>query len=145
MSYGNVQGALNQYRKVGVHAGIADASPHRLIQMLLEGALDKIHVAKGHMGRGETAAKGKHISWAISIIDGLRSSLDLKAGGELAENLDALYEYMNRRLLEANLHNDEAVLEEVSSLLLEIKQGWDAIPEELRHRKPSAAVQAGGV
>lgn len=145
MSYGNVQGALNQYRKVGVHAGIADASPHRLIQMLLEGALDKIHVAKGHMERGEISAKGKHISWAISIVDGLRASLDLKAGGQLAENLDALYEYMNRRLLEANLRNDNQALEEVSGLLLEIKQGWDAIPEELRHRKPGSAVQAGGV
>lgn len=144
MSYGNVQGALNQYRKVGVHAGIADASPHRLIQMLLEGALDKIHVAKGHMSRGEAAAKGKHISWAISIVDGLRSSLDLKAGGELAENLDALYDYMNRRLLEANLRNDVSLLDEVSNLLLEIKQGWDAIPEALRHRKPAANAQANG-
>lgn len=145
MSYGNVQGALNQYRKVGVHAGIADASPHRLIQMLMEGALDKIHVAKGHMERGEVAAKGKHISWAISIIDGLRSSLDMKAGGKLAENLDDLYDYMGRRLLDANLHNDAAALDEVTRLLLEIKQGWDAIPEALRHRKPDSAAQAGGV
>lgn len=145
MSYGNVQGALNQYRKVGVHAGIADASPHRLIQMLMEGALDKIHAAKGHMARGEVAAKGKHISWAISIVDGLRSSLDLKAGGELAENLDALYDYMNRRLLDANLHNDQSALDEVSKLLLEIKQGWDAIPEQLRHRKPGGAAHAGGL
>lgn len=145
MSYGNVQGALNQYRKVGVHAAIADASPHRLIQMLMEGALDKIQVAKGHMERGEVAAKGKHISWAISIIDGLRTSLDMKAGGKLAENLDDLYDYMSRRLLDANLHNEPAALDEVTHLLLEIKQGWDAIPEPLRHRKPASAAQAGGV
>lgn len=145
MSYGNVQGALNQYRKVGVHAAIADASPHRLIQMLMEGALDKIQVAKGHMERGEVAAKGKHISWAISIIDGLRTSLDMKAGGKLAENLDDLYDYMSRRLLDANLHNDPAALDEVTHLLLEIKQGWDAIPEPLRHRKPASAAQAGGL
>jgi len=139
----NVQGALSQYRKVGVHAGIADASPHRLIQMLLEGALDKIHAAKGHMERGEIAAKGKHIGWAVSIIDGLRASLDHSGGGELAANLDALYDYMNRRLLNANLHNDVAVLEEVGRLLLEIKQGWDAIPAELRSGRPAAGSRAG--
>lgn len=132
MSYGNIQGALSQYRSVGVQGSIADANPHRLIQMLLEGALDKVNTAKGHMERGEIAAKGKHISWAISIIDGLRASLDLSAGGELAGNLDALYDYMNRQLLNANLRNDAALLDEVRGLLQEIKQGWDAIPAELR-------------
>ena len=143
MSYGNVQGALNQYRKVGVQAGIADASPHRLIQMLLEGALDKVHAAKGHMERGETAAKGKHISWAISIIDGLRASLDPSAGGDMAANLDALYDYMNRQLLHANLRNDAAVLDEVARLLSEIKQGWDAIPRALRNASSAGNAEAG--
>lgn len=123
----NTDSALQQYKKVGVQTGVEAASPHRLIQMLLEGALEKINLAKGYMQRNEIALKGSHISWAISIIDGLRMSLDREAGGEIAENLDALYDYMGRRLAEANLHNDVSMLDEVIGLLLEIKMGWDAI------------------
>lgn len=140
MNYANAQGAVNQYRRVGVQAGIADASPHRLIQLLMEGALDKISMAKGYLSRGEIAQKGKHISWAISIIEGLRASLDHKGGGELAGNLEALYDYMGRRLLEANLNNDPAILDEVYRLLNEIKQGWDQIPQHLRDRQSGEAV-----
>lgn len=133
MSYGNNQGALSQYRQVGVQGGIANASPHRLIQMLMEGALDKIHTAKGHMERGEIAEKGKQISWAISIVEGLSASLNHEEGGEIARNLFDLYDYMTRRLLEANLQNKTEYLDEVSNLLLQIKSGWDAIPEEYRN------------
>lgn len=124
----SMNSALQQYRKVGAQTGVEAATPHRLIQMLLEGALEKINLAKGYMQRNEIALKGSHISWAISIIDGLRMSLDKEAGGEIAENLDALYDYMGRRLLEANLNNDEGMLDEVSGLLLEIKSAWDAVP-----------------
>ena len=142
MSYANVQGALSQYHQVGVQGGIAEASPHRLIQMLLDGALEKISTAKGHMERKEFADKAKHVSWAISIVGGLRASLNLEAGGEVAQNLDALYDYMDRRLMEANLKNDSSILDEISSLLATIKEGWDAIPEEFRNAKPGATVQA---
>jgi len=129
-SMGN-SSALQHYRKVGTQTGVEAATPHRLIQMLLEGALEKINLAKGYMQRGSIAEKGSHISWAISIIDGLRMSLDKTSGGEIAENLDALYDYMGRRLTEANIHNDESMLDEVSGLLLEIKSAWDAVPELL--------------
>lgn len=125
----NKDSMLNQYRQVGTQSGVASASPHRLIQMLMEGALEKINLAKGYMQRGETALKGSHISWAISIIDGLRMSLDKEAGGEIAQNLDDLYDYMGRRLAEANLDNNEAMLDEVAGLLLEIKSAWDTVPE----------------
>ena len=125
----NKDSMLNQYRQVGTQSGVASASPHRLIQMLMEGALEKINLAKGYMQRGEIALKGSHISWAISIIDGLRMSLDIEAGGEIAQNLDDLYDYMGRRLVEANLDNDEAMLDEVAGLLLEIKSAWDTVPE----------------
>lgn len=134
----NFKGAA-QYKQVGAQTGVESATPHRLIQMLLEGALEKINLAKGYMQRGEVALKGPHISWAISIIDGLRMSLDREAGGEIAANLDALYDYMGRRLAEANLHNDPEILAEVTGLLLEIKSAWDVIPELLLKQGAAAA------
>ena len=124
--------SLKQYGNVSVQTEVESASPHRLIQMLMEGALSRIAAAKGHLARGEIAPKGERISWAISIIEGLRTSLDHEAGGEIAANLDRLYEYMGARLVEANLRNDPAILDEVSALLLNVKEGWDAIPEPLR-------------
>ena len=124
------QGAAGQYASVGTQTGVTEASPHRLIQMLLDGALDKIARARGAMQRKEYAEKGNHITSASAIIIGLRSSLDLEAGGELAANLDSLYEYIFRRLMEAHAQNDEAALDEVSSLIREIKSGWDALPQE---------------
>jgi flagellar protein FliS len=95
--------------------------------MLLDGALDKISIANGHMKRGEVAQKGAHISWAISIIEGLRTSLNIESGGELAGNLDRLYEYASQRLVEANLRNDPALLDEVQGLLAEVRAGWQDI------------------
>ena len=124
------QGAAGEYASVGTQTGVTEASPHRLIQMLLDGALDKIARARGAMQRNEYKEKGNHITSAGSIVLGLRTSLDLEAGGELAANLDNLYEYMFRRLMEAHAENDEAALDEVSSLLREIKSGWDALPQE---------------
>ncbi|MFU8790164.1 MAG: flagellar export chaperone FliS [Methylobacter sp.] len=117
--------AVNSYRS-GVFAEIEEANPHRLIQMLYEGGLQRIAVAKGALMRHETAEKGENIGRAIAIIGGLRSSLDL-GQGEIALNLDDLYDYMERRLLEANLKNDIAILDEVASLLREIKAAWDVI------------------
>ncbi len=135
-----IHSALQQYRNVGAQTGVEAATPHRLIQMLLEGALEKINLAKGYMQRGNISEKGSHISWAISIIDGLRMSLDKSAGGEIAENLDALYEYMGRRLAEANLKDDEAMLDEVCSLLMEIKSAWDAVPGLLEAENSSESI-----
>jgi len=131
MNMASMQSALKQYKQVGVQSGIESASPHRIIQMLMHGALEKISIAKGHMERGEIAEKGSAIGGAMSIIDGLRASLDKSVEGDLVQNLDGLYEYMGLRLLEANLNNDVAILDELSGLLLEIKQGWDAIAQEV--------------
>lgn len=131
----NKDSVLKQYKQVGAHSGVATASPHRLIQMLLEGALEKINLAKGYMERGEIALKGSHISWAISIIDGLRMSLDKESGGEIAQNLDDLYDYMGRRLAEANMENSVGMLNEVAGLLIEIKSAWDVVPDVLRERQ----------
>lgn len=123
---------LNQYRQVGHLAEAAVADPHRLIQMLFEGALERIAVARGAMDQGNVRVKGEKLGQAIAIIGGLRSSLDHGKGGPLADNLDALYDYMARRLLQGNMHNDPDALDEVIRLLREIKSGWDAIPEMLR-------------
>ncbi len=126
---GNID-ALNAYNKISVHSGIENASPHRLIQMLMEGALSRISKAKGHMLANEVSQKGKEISTTISIIEGLRTSLDMKQGGEIAENLESLYEYMTYKLMEANLHNSVEKLDEVHGLLMEIKFGWDGIKDQ---------------
>lgn len=136
--------AMKQYRSLGMKTAVEDATPHRLIQMLMDGALDKIAAARGYMERGDVAQKGAHISWAISIIDGLRVSLDKSVGGEIAQNLEDLYNYMMTRLTEANLKNDAGYLNEVSGLLRQIKGAWDAIPNEIiRDHAGKAASSAG--
>jgi len=116
-----------QYRKVDVQSNIETASPHKLIQMLLDGALSKIHLARALMEQRQIAAKGEQIAWALSIIEGLKGALDLEAGGEIAANLDALYDYVMRRLLVANLDNDVTVLDEVTRLLIDVRAGWNGI------------------
>lgn len=125
--------AINQYKSVGLHANVADANPHRLIQMLIDGLLEKIAQAKGNLERNEAAKKGENIGVAISIIGALHSSLDLEKGGEIAENLEALYDYMSRCLLDANMRNDMGKLKEVTSLVLEIKGAWEAIPDKHKY------------
>lgn len=122
--------AINQYSQVRTHGGVESASPHQLTAMLFDGALSRIAIARGHMQRGEIAAKGEAISSSIEIIGGLRSSLDLARGGVLAERLDALYDYMGRRLLMANLHDDVDALDEVAELLRPIRDAWMEIPAD---------------
>jgi flagellar protein FliS len=129
----NAVSAMKQYQQVSVHSAIMDASPHRLVQMLMEGALEKIALAKGGMANKEIASKGENVSKAIGIIGGLKSSLNMEAGGALAENLSNLYDYMANRLVVANLHNDESILDEVAGLMVEIKTGWDGIPDEFKN------------
>ncbi|CAK0776575.1 Flagellar secretion chaperone FliSB [Gammaproteobacteria bacterium] len=116
-----------QYQQIGVQSSVVDASPHRLIQMLLEGALDRISKAKGSLTRGDIPEKCRYIGLAIGIVDGLAGSLNLEVGGDIATNLAALYEYMARRLLQANLESSVPILDEVSGLLVQVKEGWDAI------------------
>lgn len=123
----NAFAAMQQYQAVNTQAQAAAADPHRLIQMLMEGGLTRLAQARGAMERQQTALKGELISKAIGIIGGLRQGLDLEKGGEIASNLDSLYDYMTRRLMDANVKNDPAILEEVSGLLREVKEGWDAI------------------
>ncbi|BBT15912.1 MULTISPECIES: flagellar export chaperone FliS [Pseudomonadaceae] len=123
----NAMMAMQQYQRVNVQAQVAEASPHRLIQMLMEGGLERMAQAQGAMMRDQAPLKGELISKSIAIIGGLREALDPTQGGEIAMNLDRLYEYMIARLIEANKVNDPALVNEVAGLLREVKSGWDAI------------------
>ena len=103
----------------------------------MNGALEKIAIAKGHMERNDIPQKGGNISWAISIIDGLRASLNVDDGGEIAQNLDDLYDYMTRRLARANIENNPDLLDEVASLVRSVKGAWDELPEKVNSEKTS--------
>jgi flagellar protein FliS len=145
--FGSTNSGANAYARVGVETGVAAASPHKLIVMLFEGAMVAISSAIQQMQAGDVQAKGKSISKAITIIDeGLRASLDKKVGGEIALNLDALYEYMSNRLVIANLKNQPAILDEVYQLLRGLKDAWESIapaPSAASAQPPvQAAVQS---
>lgn len=139
--FGTSQSGANAYARVSIETGIDAASPHRLIDMLFEGALIALNNATQHMHTGNVPQKGMAISKAIMIIDnGLRASLDKKAGGDLALNLYALYEYMSKRLLIANYKNDPAIIIEVRGLLTELRGAWQAIdPQGTPVGNPSLA------
>lgn len=126
--FGSRQSGVNAYANVGMETGVVAASPHKLIVMLFDGALLSLNNALMHMRAGNIGEKGKAISRAILIIDsGLRASLDKKVGGEIAEGLDSLYEYMSERLLQANLKNQPDIIEEVQRLLTDLRDAWNAI------------------
>ena len=110
-------------------AGVAAADPHRLIVMMMDGALERIATARGLMQHGGGAEKAQLLHRAVAIVDELRNSLNLKAGGELATNLDSLYEYMCQRLMQANASNKPEWLDEVSRLLGEVRTAWLALPQ----------------
>jgi flagellar protein FliS len=129
----NAVSAIKQYQQVSVSSSVMGASPHRLVQMLMEGALERIALAKESMVRNEIAMKGQNIGSAIHIVGGLQGSLSKEAGGEIAENLSNLYDYMVTRLLVANSQNNESILDEVSGLMIELKMGWDAMPDAYKH------------
>ncbi len=122
-----------QYRQTGVSSAVLEADPHRLIALLLAGANERIRLADACLSRGDIARKARAISEACAIIAGLNSSLDHAAGGEIASNLEALYDYSQRRLVEANLHNDPERLHEVAGLLGEIESAWSAIAPAARN------------
>jgi flagellar protein FliS len=124
---------------MGASTRVTTADPHTLILMLMNGALDSMASAKGSMQRGAVDEKGRSLSRAIAIIDGLRASLDRSASAELTDNLDDLYDYMGRRLLHANLRDDAAAVDEVAGLLREIRSAWEAIPPDLRQRAEAPA------
>jgi flagellar protein FliS len=143
--FGSNKGA-HSYAKVGLETSVVAASPHKLIVLLYDGALVAVLSGLTHMKSGNIPEKGKAISKAIQIIDnGLRASLDREAGGQIAEGLDSLYEYMSARLLVANLKNSPEILDEVRHLLTELRDAWKAIgakPEGVNPDQPQVQVLA---
>ena len=146
------QQAAQKYARMEVETGVAAASPQRLIVMLYDGAVRALLGAKAALAAGDVSVRGARISKAISIIDeGLRPAVDPVAGGEIADNLLRLYEYIGNRLLLANLKSDEASLDEAIALLTELKGAWEALerqttreqPAEPEARKPGRAASYG--
>ena len=126
--FGMLRSPAESYAKVGVEAAVESSDPHRLILMLFDGAITAVSLARIHMKSGDIAQKGMATSKAIDLItNGLLASLDMSAGGDLAERLAALYEYMTQRLLFANLKNNVAALDEVGELLASLREAWAEI------------------
>jgi flagellar secretion chaperone FliS len=117
------------YSSASTHGGVAASDPHKLVLMLMDGALERLATARGCMERKDAAAKAQLINRAVQIIGELRGSLDHSRGGEIAANLDSLYDYSCRRLLEASLKNELSMMDEVMQLLREIRSAWSQIPK----------------
>lgn len=117
--------AAQVYGQIGVETGVAAASPHKLIVMLFDGALLAVANAGRYMQEQNIAERTRCIKHATNIIIlGLKASLNKNQGGELAQNLDDLYDYMCTRLMHANASNDPKILDEVSQLLSDIRSAW---------------------
>lgn len=126
--FGSFRSPAATYARVGVETSVQTSDPHRLIVMLFEGAISACAQAKIFMADGNIAQKGSSISKAIDIIgNGLKASLDTEQGGELAERLAALYDYMCATLLQANIRNEPALVDEAAGLLSELLDAWKQI------------------
>jgi flagellar secretion chaperone FliS len=136
--FGSSMNRASAYANVGVETSVNTADPHQLILMLYDGAILAVGSAAIAMKNADIPTKGKSISKAMDIIaNGLEASLDPEAGGEIAERLLSLYEYMGDRLLFANLHNDTAALEEVGGLLRQLRDAWSQIGQANHEAMPS--------
>jgi flagellar protein FliS len=133
----------NAYARVGVETGVMGASPHRLIVLLYQGARQAIAQARMHLQLGNVPDRGMAISKAIRIVEsGLQQSLNLEVGGEIAQRLNALYSYMARRLLEANIKQSEAMLVEVDGLLATLEEAWVGIAPEIARMAAQPAAES---
>ena len=136
-----------EYSQVGLQTEVMEADPHKLIQLLLEGALTRLAMAKKFIEEKNYESRNEKIGSAIDILCALQESLDHDRGGDISSNLERLYDYMTRRLFDANRLNDQEPVNEVMSLLLEIKAGWEGIREgyvELKSQGKVDLKKAGG-
>ena len=124
--------AMNQYKTVDLRSAVASASPHQLIAMLYDGALTALANAKGCIARKDIESRAKQLNKANAIVMGLQDFLDVEKGGEIAENLSALYNYIIRGIIQANREQSEEKIQELINLLLELKQGWNGMPLDVR-------------
>lgn len=126
----NFNQALKQYNHVNVQTSITDANPHKLIDLLYSGFIERVAQARVAIVNNKVEVKGQKISKAIDILIGLRSALDFEQGKDISTQLDDLYEYMMHQLLDANINNDVTKCDEVTRLMLTIKEAWVAIKSE---------------
>jgi len=138
---------INAYKKGNLKEDIAQADPHKLTLMLMQGALDRMAYTKGCIERKDYAGKSEHISRATAIVMNLRDTLDMQSGSDISDKLYSLYDYMIQRLIDANVQNNLKIVDEVINLLLPIKTAWSQIPEsakqeayELQRQKRQATV-----
>jgi flagellar secretion chaperone FliS len=129
---GRVTATSQLYSRVGVETSVVDASPHKLVALLFDGLFESIARAKAALSAGAVQVKGAEIGRAVRIVDeGLRASLDLRSGGTLASDLQALYDYVTVRLTQANLRNDAAALDECAALLQPLREAWTSIAPQV--------------
>jgi flagellar protein FliS len=127
-----MNGKIKHYQREALKTRLASADPFEVTQMLMEGALESMKIAKINIENKDLENKSKFIAKATTIIDTLRLSLDYEAGGEISTNLADLYRYMSERLLESSIENNGSTIDEVIGLLSGIKQAWDQISESER-------------
>ena len=132
MTLMNSNHALAAYQEMGAYGQVEQANGHELIRLLLETLSVRIVEAKNCIKEDDINEKIVRLTKALNILDGLRMALNEEDGGEIARNLDDLYDYMQRRLVEANAHNDVSILDEIKGLVDEIKDAWEQIPSEVR-------------
>ncbi|PKH55720.1 flagellar protein FliS [Shewanella sp. Choline-02u-19] len=128
-----MRSSLQSYRKVSLDNEISIATPHRIIQMMFDGALQRIAQSRYAIENNDIQNKGLYIGKAIGIITGLNNSLNMDASADISKNLSDLYDFMLRRITEANVNNDVNALDDVSNIIRTIKEGWDAIPADKHH------------
>ncbi|MDV6251517.1 flagellar export chaperone FliS [Vibrio sp. EA2] len=128
-----MRGSLQAYKKVSVDSQLSAASPHKVIQMLMAGAIERLIQGKAAMQAGNIPVKGERLSKALDIIIALRSCLSMDDGGEIASNLDSLYEFMITQISSANHKNDPQAIDDVIDIIREIKSAWDQIPTEFHN------------
>ena len=132
---------INAYKKGNLKQEVASADPHKLTLMLMQGALDRLAYGKGCIERKDFEGKAEHLSRVSAILMSLRDTLDLESGGEISDNLFALYDYMLQRVTDANIQNDLNIMDEVINLLLPIKSAWASIPEDAKQEAYEAQRQ----
>jgi len=138
-SHASAGGAAQAYARVAVETGVASADPRRLLVMLYDGALKCLAQARGHMQRRDAAAKGAALGQALKILgEGLVASLDEQNGGPIARQLRELYDYIEQRIVLANLRNDLRMLDEATGLLAELRSAWHALAEDGAGRREAA-------
>lgn len=133
---------LKAYKQNVLDAEMSVADPHRVIQLMMNGFLERLALAKGAIDRKDYEAKSVAVSKAHALLNGLQDSLDMSQG-EISEQLYSLYDYMKRRLMEASVNLDKAALDEIANLMITIKTAWDKIPEEEKRKGYEMRQQQG--